>query len=91
MASALTTPTGLFGEAWKRFAGGKPQPLEDMPHVWAHTLFYLAALKAYGERRYGFDSSDLWRKACSSGTAPPSACPAPAAHAKRHRHHHRRR
>ena len=53
MAAALTTPTGLFGEAWERFAG-HPRPVEDMPHVWEHTLFYLAALRIDGRRRYRF-------------------------------------
>ena len=51
MASALTTPTGLFGEAWKRYSAGAPVPVEDMPHVWEHCLFYMAALAIDGSRR----------------------------------------
>ncbi|MEA2399213.1 MAG: glucoamylase [Thermoleophilaceae bacterium] len=74
MARALTTSTGLFGEAWRRFAGGRPAPVEDMPHVWEHSLFYLAALEIDGSRPYWFQHGDLWRRACRSGTAPPRAC-----------------
>jgi len=74
MARSLTTPTGLFGEAWRRFAGGRPTPLEDMPHVWAHSLFYLAAVQADGSRPYSFARSDVWRRACRHAAAPPSAC-----------------
>ncbi len=58
MAARLTTPTGLFGEAWERFAG-VPMPVEDMPHVWEHSLFYLAALQIDGTRRYRFARSDF--------------------------------
>ncbi len=57
MASALTTPTGLFGEAWERFHG-RPAPVEDQPHVWEHTLFYLAALQIDGAMRYRFAGAD---------------------------------
>jgi hypothetical protein len=57
LASALTTPTGLLGEAWQRF-GGRPLPVEDMPHVWEHTLFYLAALRIDGARPYSFARGD---------------------------------
>ena len=62
MATSLTTPTGLFGEAWERF-GGRPQPVEDMPHVWEHTLFYLSALRIDGARRYSFARSDFLTRA----------------------------
>jgi GH15 family glucan-1,4-alpha-glucosidase len=73
MARALTTPTGLFGESWTRVAG-RPFPVQDMPHVWEHALFYLAALRIDGTRRYAFDRSDFYTRACRSGTAPPAAC-----------------
>jgi hypothetical protein len=73
MASALTTPTGLFGEAWERF-GGRPVPVEDQPHVWEHTLFYLAALQIDGAARYRFAGSDLVARACRSGRAPRAVC-----------------
>ncbi len=58
IAARLTTPTGLLGEAWERF-GGVPRPVEDMPHVWEHSLFYLAALQIDGARPYRFARSDL--------------------------------
>jgi hypothetical protein len=74
MARALTTPTGLFGESWTRLAGGRPIPVQDMPHVWEHALFYLAALRIDGARRYAFDRSDVYTRACRSGAAPPRAC-----------------
>ncbi len=73
LASALTTPTGLFGEAWERF-GGNPLPVEDMPHVWEHTLFYLAALRIDGARRYAFDGPDYIKRACQAGAAPQGVC-----------------
>jgi len=69
----LTTPTGLFGEAWERF-GGRPVPVEDMPHVWEHTLFYLSALRIDGFRRYAFSHSDRIVRACRSGAAPATVC-----------------
>ena len=55
MATSLTTPTGLFGEAWQRY-GGAPKPVEDQPHVWEHCLFYLAAIQIDGARLYSFDN-----------------------------------
>jgi hypothetical protein len=73
LASTLTTPTGLFGEAWERF-GGKPLPVEDMPHVWEHTLFYLAALRIDGSRRYAFGGAGHIARACRAGNAPPGVC-----------------
>jgi glucoamylase len=57
IARALTTSTGLFGEAWERFAG-RPVAVEDMPHVWEHTLFWLAAVGIDGRRRYSFARRD---------------------------------
>ncbi len=73
LASTLTTPTGLFGEAWERF-GGRPLPVEDMPHVWEHTLFYLAALRIDGARRYAFDGADYITRVCQAGGAPLGVC-----------------
>lgn len=73
LAHTLTTPTGLFGEAWERF-GGRPLPVEDMPHVWEHTLFYLAALRIDGARRYSFARADMIGQACRTRTAPPAVC-----------------
>ena len=74
MARALTTRTGLFGESWIRDRNGRPLPVQDMPHVWEHALFYLAALKIDGARRYTFERTDLFMRACRSGTAPRRAC-----------------
>ncbi len=54
MARKLTTPTGLFGESWERYPNGHPFPVQDMPHVWEHSLFLMAALQAEGARRYRF-------------------------------------
>jgi GH15 family glucan-1,4-alpha-glucosidase len=73
LASRLTTPTGLFGEAWERFAGS-PVPVEDMPHVWEHSLFYLAALQIDGAHRYLFAETDFVKRACLRGAAPQSIC-----------------
>jgi hypothetical protein len=65
-ASRITTPTGLLGEAWKRFSSAKPQPVEDMPHVWEHSLFYLAAIQIDGARPYSFDRSGLYARLCAA-------------------------
>jgi hypothetical protein len=73
IASNLTTPTGLLGEAWERF-GGRPVPVEDMPHAWEHTLLYLAAVQIDGSRRYRFATSDYVRRACKHKQAPSAAC-----------------
>jgi hypothetical protein len=54
MAAKLTTPTGLFGESWERHPNGAAFPVQDMPHVWEHTLFYLAALRIEGSAPYRF-------------------------------------
>ena len=74
MARSLTTPTGLFGESWKRLRGGRPIPVQDMPHVWEHALFYMAALRIDGSRRYSFDRTDTFTRACRAGAAPKRAC-----------------
>ena len=74
MAQKLTTPTGLLGESWKKLAGGRIIPVQDMPHVWEHALFYLAALAIDGPRRYAFDRTDFVTRACRSAAAPPTAC-----------------
>jgi nucleotide-binding universal stress UspA family protein len=73
MASALTTSTGLFGESWERF-GGLPTPVEDMPHVWEHTLFYLSALQIDGARRYRFARAEYVARACRIRAAPAAVC-----------------
>jgi hypothetical protein len=75
MALALTTPTGLFGESWARFAG-VPKPIEDMPHVWEHSLFYLSALQIDGARRYRFAGGGYVARACRRGEAPAAVCAA---------------
>jgi hypothetical protein len=75
MASALTTRTGLFGESWKRLANGRPIPVQDQPHVWEHSLFYLSSLRILGSRRYSFERRDFYARACVGKRAPRSACP----------------
>ena len=74
MARTLTTPTGLFGESWTRLRSGRPLPVQDMPHVWEHALFYMAALRIDGSRPYSFARSDAYTRACRSGAAAPAAC-----------------
>jgi hypothetical protein len=74
LAGALTTPTGLFGESWERYPSGKPFPVQDMPHVWEHTLFYLSALAIEGSARYRFAGPGYVARACARGDAPPAAC-----------------
>jgi hypothetical protein len=73
IAAALTTPTGLLGEAWLRFQG-RPVPVEDMPHVWEHTLLYLSALNIDGARHYAFARTDYIAAACRSHSAPAAVC-----------------
>jgi hypothetical protein len=63
-----------LGEAWERF-GGRPLPVEDMPHVWEHTLFYLSSLRIDGAKHYYFARHDYIDQACKAGTAPPAVCP----------------
>jgi hypothetical protein len=72
MAQALTTPTGLLGESWIRLKSGRTIPVQDMPHVWEHALFYLAALKIDGARRYTFDRTDVFERACRPRPTPPA-------------------
>jgi GH15 family glucan-1,4-alpha-glucosidase len=74
MAADLTTSTGLFGESWERLRSGRLQPVQDMPHVWEHALFYLAALEIDGRRRYSFERSDAFARACRAGALPPAVC-----------------
>ncbi|MDQ2622327.1 MAG: hypothetical protein M3Y45_04720 [Actinomycetota bacterium] len=61
IANEQTTPTGLIGEAWQRFADGFVAPVQDMPHVWVGILFYMAAYKVYGHERYHFQGNGLYR------------------------------
>src|SRR4051794_30340603 len=74
MAGALTTPTVLFGESWERYPSGKPFPVQDMPHVWEHTLFYLSALAIEGSARYRLAGPGYIARACARHEAPPTAC-----------------
>jgi hypothetical protein len=74
MARRLTTPTGLFGESWTRLADGRLIPVQDQPHVWEHTLFYLAALQIEGSHHYRFAARDFYARACAHRRAPRSAC-----------------
>lgn len=74
MARALATPTGLFGESWKHLPNGRLIPVQDMPHVWEHTLWYMAALRIEGSARYRFAGPGFVARACARGAAPASAC-----------------
>jgi GH15 family glucan-1,4-alpha-glucosidase len=74
IARTVTTPTGLFGEAWKRFSDHRPRPVEDMPHVWEHALFYLESVQIEGSRRYGFQRQDTYQHQCATRRAPAAAC-----------------
>lgn len=50
IAHVQATPdTGILGETWK-VKDGRVLTYTATPHLWEHTLFYLAALDAYGER-----------------------------------------
>jgi hypothetical protein len=52
IADVQATPgTGLIGETWYD-RGGHIQTDHAIPHLWEHTLFYLAALEAYGARAW---------------------------------------
>lgn len=62
LANQQTTPVGVFGEAWQRNADGWPIPVQSMPHVWMHTLFYMAAAKVWGTERYSFQRSDFYTR-----------------------------
>ncbi|MBN8866449.1 MAG: hypothetical protein J0H98_02745 [Solirubrobacterales bacterium] len=61
IANEQTTPTGLIGEAWRRFSDGFAAPVQDMPHVWVGILFYMSAYKVYGHERYGFQGNGLYQ------------------------------
>jgi GH15 family glucan-1,4-alpha-glucosidase len=51
-----TNETGLLGEAWMVFPKGGPvTTMVSQPHTPSHAMFYLAALKAFGTKRYSFD------------------------------------
>lgn len=55
VASTTTTRTGLLGAAWQVFPDnkrGKITPMVGQPDVWHGSMFYLAALKAYGAARW---------------------------------------
>ena len=73
MASALTTPTGLFGEAWERFRG-RPAPVEDQPHVWGTHALLSSALRIDGATRFRFAGTDYVARACRGRRAPPAVC-----------------
>ena len=60
MAADLTTNTGLFGESWTRTYGPRPTAVQDQPHVWEHSLFYLAAVRIAGTNPYSFDPVDYF-------------------------------
>ena len=73
-ARSITTPTGLLGEAWKRYSSGRPQPVEDMPHVWEHALFYLTSLQIDGARHYRFQGRGVYATQCARHRGPRGAC-----------------
>jgi len=58
--ASTATPTGLLGEAWERLNDGSPIAVQDMPHVWAHTLFWLAAVRIEGAAPYTFSTTDFY-------------------------------
>lgn len=62
IAREQTTPTGLIGEAWQRFADGSPTAVQDMPHVWVGILFYMSAYRVYGHEPYQFQGKGLYQK-----------------------------
>jgi hypothetical protein len=49
-------------------------PVQDQPHVWEHTLFYLAAVRIEGAAPYSFAGSGRYVRACAAGNAPAAAC-----------------
>lgn len=56
VAEETTTDTGLLGAAWQVYPQnkkGEVTPMVAQPDAWHQAMFYLAALKAYGE--------DPWR------------------------------
>jgi len=62
LANEQTTPVGVFGEAWQRTIEGWPIPVQSMPHVWMHTLFYMAASKVWGTGPYDFQRGDYYSR-----------------------------
>jgi hypothetical protein len=46
-ATVPVTDTGHFGETWYTL-NNEVTPGQGQPHLWHHSLFYLAAIKAYG-------------------------------------------
>jgi hypothetical protein len=62
IAREQTTQTGLIGEAWQRFADGFAAPVQDMPHVWVGTLFYMSAYRVYGHEPYRFQGEGLYQR-----------------------------
>jgi hypothetical protein len=74
VAHSQTTSTGLLGESWKRLDDGRTIPVQDQPHVWEHTLFYLSAIKIEGGRRYRFSGRDAYRRYCARRALPKRAC-----------------
>lgn len=54
---AASGRTGILGEAWMRYPPprGPYTTMVSQPHVPQQTMFYLAALKAFGKARYSFD------------------------------------
>ena len=55
VADKTTTSTGLLGAAWQVFPQGKKgriMPMVAQPDAWHQAMFYLAALKAYGSKRW---------------------------------------
>jgi hypothetical protein len=54
VASVQTTDrTGLLGDAWMVYpADGDVTTMSAQPHVWNQAAFYLAALRAYGQKRW---------------------------------------
>ena len=49
----VTDGTGLLGGAWKK-SDGRVVIMRSQPHAWHHAMYYLAALKTYGEKPYSF-------------------------------------
>lgn len=55
VASSTTTgSTRLLGDDWMRYPSPSSRivTMSGQPNVWSHAMFYLAAMKAYGGRRW---------------------------------------
>jgi hypothetical protein len=54
VASIQTTDrTGLLGDAWMVYpAEGGITTMNAQPHVWNQAAFYLAAIRAYGQKAW---------------------------------------